>query len=139
MKECLFCKIANKEIPAKIIYENEKTMCILDINPISDGHCILIPKKHFEYFSNCDDDYLEEMAKTTKKVANIINQSALGNNGINYLINEKENANQEIMHLHIHLIPKFEKENGFNISIKRKNKKTIDENYGVLIHQLFLK
>ncbi|MGL4616898.1 MAG: HIT family protein [Mycoplasmoidaceae bacterium] len=139
MNECLFCKIINKKIPAKIIYEDAMTMCILDINPISDGHCIIIPKKHFEYFSICDDEYLTAITKTTKKVANIINNSSLDNNGINYLINEKTNAGQEIMHLHIHLIPKFKKEEGFDISVKRNNKKTIDESYDFFIHQLFLK
>ncbi|MGL4357759.1 MAG: HIT family protein [Cetobacterium sp.] len=139
MSECLFCKIINKEIPAKIIYEDEMTMCILDINPISDGHCIVMPKKHFDYFSVCDDDYLKAVTNTSKKVSNIINNSSLGNDGINYLVNEKVNANQEIMHLHMHLIPKFEKNEGFDISIKRNNKKTIDESYSILIHQLFLK
>ncbi|MGL5246328.1 MAG: HIT family protein [Mycoplasmoidaceae bacterium] len=139
MSKCLFCKIINKEVPAKIIYEDEMTMCILDIDPISDGHCIIIPKKHFEYFSICDNDYLVAITNTSKKIANIINNSSIENDGINYLINEKANAGQEIMHLHMHLIPKFKKNEGFNISIKRNNKKTIDESYSFLIHQLFLK
>ena len=137
MDKCLFCKIIKKEMNAKIIYEDDMTMCILDINPISDAHCIVMPKKHFEYFSNCDDDYLSAVAKTTKKIANVINSSSLGNDGINYLVNEKANANQEIMHLHMHIIPKFKKEEGFHVSVKRNNKKTIDETYEVLVHQLF--
>ncbi|MGL5591324.1 MAG: HIT family protein [Mycoplasmoidaceae bacterium] len=139
MSECLFCKIINKEIPAKIVYEDEMTMCILDIDPISDGHCIVMPKKHYEYFSVCDDDCLTAVTNTSKKVANIINKSSLGNDGINYLVNEKANAGQEIMHLHMHLIPKFKKDEGFDVSIKRNNKKTIDESYSILIHQLSFK
>ena len=91
------------------------------------------PKKHFEYFSICDDDYLSAVAKTTNKIATVSNSSSLGNDALNYLVNERANANQEIMHLHMHIIPKFKKEEGFHVSFKRNNKKTIDETYQVLI------
>jgi histidine triad (HIT) family protein len=75
--ECIFCKIANKEIPAKIIAENKDALAFLDIEPISDGHTIVIPKKHYQNLSQCDVETLHGVIDLVKQVSNEIQDSSL--------------------------------------------------------------
>jgi histidine triad (HIT) family protein len=75
--ECIFCKIVNKEIPAKIIAENKGAIAFLDVNPVSDGHTIIIPKKHFMNLSQCSDEYLADVINLTKIVSKNIQDSFL--------------------------------------------------------------
>lgn len=74
---CLFCKIINKEIPCNLIEENTYAMAFLDISPCSDGHTLVIPKKHCIDFVHCDDQYLKETFLLAKKVTDKIESSSL--------------------------------------------------------------
>ncbi|MDR0739924.1 MAG: HIT family protein [Mycoplasmataceae bacterium] len=130
--ECIFCKIVNKEIPAKIIAENKGAIAFLDVNPVSDGHTIIIPKKHFMNLSQCSDEYLADVINLTKIVSKNIQDSFLKPWGINYLSNEGNIAGQEIMHFHIHVIPKYGKDEGFKIGIGNKYLGNIDKIYNEL-------
>lgn len=129
MSTCLFCKIIQKEIPAKIIFENEYTIAFLDINPIADGHTLVIPKKCSKDLLSTDDLYLNEVALTIKKVSNILNNSALKPWGFNYLSNQGEMAGQEIFHFHFHIIPKYASNQGLLLSTKRELKFSLDDVY----------
>ncbi|MGL4647437.1 MAG: HIT family protein [Mycoplasmoidaceae bacterium] len=124
---CILCKIIKKEIPATILYEDDHTMCIMDINPMDEGHCLVFPKTHYENFTSSNPEDLKKVLLTSHKIAKAINNSSLNNLGINYLINENEVAGQEIMHLHFHLIPKYNQKEGFDIKINKRQQKTIDE------------
>ncbi len=103
--ECVFCKIINKEIPAEILYEDKYVIVFLDINPISKGHSLVVPKKHFESLEDVDDKYLKKIITRIKKVSSILIK-AVNKEGFNLLLNNKKAAGQLINHLHFHIIPR---------------------------------
>jgi histidine triad (HIT) family protein len=119
---CIFCKIANKEIPAKIVYEDENTLAFLDVNPRSKGHTLVIPKKHYETFDELPDDIAISLIKTIKKVVNIL--KSLNPDGYNILNNNNPIAGQEVPHVHFHIIPRYNDEQ--NEVIKFSEPITID-------------
>ena len=75
MTDCIFCKIVNKEIPARIVYEDEKYLAFLDINPTHEGQTLVIPKKHYKYVFDMPDEELKELAVVAKKVARAIDKA----------------------------------------------------------------
>jgi histidine triad (HIT) family protein len=75
--ECLFCNIANKKIPAKIIAENKGAIAFLDVKPLADGHTIVIPKKHYANLSTCSKTDLVFVMELVHDVANILTDSKL--------------------------------------------------------------
>lgn len=103
-KECIFCKIVKKEIPARLIEESENFIAILDANPKTEGHALIIPKSHYATLLDMPSNLAEEMLKLIKKIAKNLKQS----NGFNLLVNSSPAAGQVIMHAHIHLIPRKE-------------------------------
>jgi len=105
---CIFCKIVKREIPAKVIYEDEKTMAFLDINPRSKGHTLVIPKEHYETFEELPEDTALALIRTIKKVLEIL--KPLNFDGYNILNNNKPTAGQEVPHLHFHIIPRYKDE-----------------------------
>ncbi|MBW2993124.1 HIT family protein [Candidatus Woesearchaeota archaeon] len=107
---CIFCKIAKKEMPSEIVYENNNVMAFLDVHPTNPGHTLVIPKKHYRTLLETDDSVLKDMIVAVKKVANAVNE-AVGADGINVGINTEKAAGQVIFHTHIHLIPRFERDN----------------------------
>lgn len=118
---CLFCKIAEGSIPSYKIYEDEKVMAFLDINPVSKGHTIVIPKHHCEHVLDCNDEVYSHLMLVTKKLA--MNElKVLNADGINLLTNCKEAAGQSVPHFHFHIIPRFASGDGFHASfIKQEN------------------
>lgn len=102
--DCIFCKIINNEISSYKIYENDMVVCFLDINPLSSGHTLIIPKKHFKDISDIDSKYLSSINDATKYVYNLL-MSKLGPDGIRIVQNN--GICQEIKHYHVHLIPVY--------------------------------
>jgi histidine triad (HIT) family protein len=129
MSDCLFCKIVNKEIPARIIAENEHAIAFLDIEPCSDGHTLIIPKKHFKNFSSTPTEILASVCDLAKKVVEILDRSELKPYGFNYLSNENDVAGQVIFHFHLHIIPKYGKAEGFVGKCINKQLTPIEEVY----------
>ncbi|AGM26549.1 histidine triad protein [Spiroplasma syrphidicola EA-1] len=115
-KDCLFCQIIAQEIPSHKIYENEFVYAFLDIFPNSNGHTLVIPKVHSEYYTDTSDKYLSEVAIAAKKIAQQIYQT-LKPEGINFISNEKELAFQQVFHYHLHIVPKYEKNKGYNFNL----------------------
>ncbi len=104
--DCLFCKIVNGEIPCTKVYENEKVLSFMDISPMSDGHVLVIPKKHGSTILELPEtDFLAVMS-ATKKVAQAV-KKALNPDGINILQLNGEAANQVVPHLHVHIVPRW--------------------------------
>ncbi|UNT95219.1 HIT family protein [Allobaculum mucilyticum] len=103
---CLFCSIANGEIPSATIYEDEYLRVIFDINPASYGHALIIPKTHSASLLEADDETLEHVFKTARKLGNKM-ISELGAEGVNVIANCKEAAGQTIDHFHVHVIPRY--------------------------------
>lgn len=129
---CIFCDIVNKKIPANIIDENKNAIAFLDINPISDGHTVIISKNHYENLRVCPDEVLSDMICLAKKVAIKISDSKLQPWGFNYLCNDQKIAGQEIMHAHIHVIPKYGKNEGFILHTGTKYVDDVTKIYTVL-------
>ena len=104
---CIFCKIINKEIPSKIVYEDELVLAILDLSQATYGHTLVMPKKHYENIYEIDDETLAHLIKIVKKLAIKI-KNKLNAKGINILNNNEIAAGQSIMHLHFHIIPRYD-------------------------------
>lgn len=106
MNDCIFCKIINKEIPDSIIYEDDKTLAMLDIAPATQkgGHTLVMPKKHYELFSEMSDEDAKAVSLTVKKLAKALLKFG---DGLNILQNNKKVAGQYVPHVHFHMIPRF--------------------------------
>lgn len=126
MDNCIFCKIANKEIPGKIIYEDDICVAFLDLSQTTNGHTLIIPKKHFKNFLEVDNDTLAHMIKVTKDIANKI-VTKLNANGVNILTNANEVAGQTVMHFHLHIIPRYDNNDQIEINFSdRSNEVNLD-------------
>lgn len=113
MENCIFCKIVKGEIPSKKIYENEKILAFLDTNPMSKGHLLIIPKKHFENIYEIEDSYLKGIISVAKIIAESLKKS-LNTSGVNILHASGQDAQQSVFHFHIHLVPRY-KDDGLDI------------------------
>lgn len=114
---CIFCKIVNKDIPAHIIYEDESVLAILDISQTTIGHTLIIPKEHTENFLDCPKEILNKVTSVSQAIGNKI-MSNLGAQGMNIIANVNEIAGQTIMHFHLHLIPRYDSNDGISISMR---------------------
>ena len=104
--DCIFCKIAAGEIPSRKIYEDSDLIAIMDLNPTSKGHSLIIPKEHCTNIYNLDEDIAAKVMKTAKKLATKMTV-ALNCDGFNLLQNNGETAGQTMFHFHMHLIPRY--------------------------------
>lgn len=107
---CIFCKIANGEIPSKTLYEDDSFRVILDISPASKGHAIILPKNHAASLYEFSDEDAGKILIVAKKVATAL-KDILHCDGMNILQNNGEAAGQTVFHLHVHLIPRYENDN----------------------------
>lgn len=117
-KDCIFCKIADREIPSRIIFENDFTLAFLDNSPISKGHTIVIPKNHYSNLEVIPDYELSEVYKVVKNLAIRIHKN-LKIDGYNVLQNNFVAAGQVIKHFHVHVIPRNNDDENFRIKIPR--------------------
>ncbi len=106
-QNCIFCKIANGEIPSTTLYEDEDFRVILDMGPATRGHALLLPKEHYANLFELDDKLAAKALVTAKKVAARM-KDALGADGFNLVQNNGEAAGQTVFHFHMHLIPRYE-------------------------------
>lgn len=104
MEECIFCKIVNKEIPSKIVYEDNEILAFRDVNPVAPVHILVIPKKHIASLV----ELTQEDSILVSKIYMIINKIAEDENikgtGYRVVVNCGEDAGQEVKHLHFHLL-----------------------------------
>lgn len=107
MTDCIFCKIASHDIDAHTVYEDEKTIAFLDANPVSKGHMLVISKEHEKEITSLGDEATAALFSTVRKMAEGI-QSELDPDGINILQNNGEEAGQEVGHVHVHVIPRYD-------------------------------
>lgn len=107
---CIFCKIANGEIPSTTLYEDDDFRVILDLGPATRGHALLLPKNHFANLFELDDETAQKAILVAKKMAGKM-KVALGADGFNLVQNNGEAAGQTVFHFHMHLIPRYENDN----------------------------
>lgn len=104
--ECIFCKIANGEIPSATLYEDNDFRVILDVNPASKGHTLILPKKHAENLYDLPDETASKALVLAKNMASKI-EKALECDGLNLVQNNGETAGQTVFHFHMHIIPRY--------------------------------
>lgn len=106
MTDCIFCKIANGEIPAASIYEDEDFNVILDLGPVRRGHALILPKKHYADLFEIPEDLSFRALRVARKVGAAL-MKALSADGLQLTQNNGEAAGQTIFHYHLHLIPGY--------------------------------
>ena len=104
---CIFCKIANGEIPSATLYEDEEFRVILDLGPASKGHALILPKSHAANLFELPEETAGKAMVLAKKIAATLKEG-LHADGINLVQNNGEAAGQTVMHFHLHVIPRYE-------------------------------
>ena len=103
---CIFCRIANGEIPSKTLYEDERFRVILDLGPATRGHALILPKEHFANLYELPEETAGEVMKLAKKMMATITER-LGCEGFNLVQNNGDLAGQTVFHFHMHMIPRY--------------------------------
>lgn len=104
--DCIFCKLANGQIPSKTLYEDENFRVILDLGPATKGHSLILPKEHAANLYELPDDTAGEAMRLAKKMANSMREK-LHCDGLNLVQNNGAAAGQTVEHFHIHVIPRY--------------------------------
>lgn len=113
---CVFCDIVAGKIPCKKVAENKNALAFLDISPLANGHTVIISKKHYSDWQNTPANVLADMVKLSQEVADKLSKSKYKPWGFNYLSNQGSIAGQAVFHVHLHVIPKYFKNQGFKLS-----------------------
>lgn len=117
----IFCKIVKGEIPSKTIYEDDKVLVILDVNPRGNGHSLIIPKKHYKDLYDIDNETLIHIFDVAKKIGDMLEEK-LHCNGIT--LEQNNGICQEVKHFHLHVIPRYKYDDIIDV----------DEVYNILKH-----
>ena len=132
--DCIFCKIISKEIPAKILYEDNDSISFLDAFPVAKGHTLVIPKKHFAKIQDMPSDLNQKLFDSVHKMINKVD--ALEGSTLVAVHNGKESG-QEVPHVHVHLIPRRVTDSAGPVHSMFKNKIELsDSEYETLINEL---
>ena len=126
MNGCIFCKIIKGEIPSYTIYEDDKMKAFLDVNPVSNGHVLLIPKTHYKNFLDTPDELIKEMYHIIKTKIYPLLEEKLQITGLSIC-----QIGKDVNHYHIHLIPQYEDEE-FDFKYNKENIKDVEEIYNKL-------
>lgn len=114
---CIFCKIADNQITSYKIYEDDYVMAFLNTNPVTKGHALVIPKKHYDTLLSCPSDLLSKVMNVVQKIGQV-QIKLLGAKGVNILTNCYEAAGQAVKHFHVHVIPRYEANDGFKLEMQ---------------------
>ena len=124
-QNCIFCKIANKEMDSKIVFEDEKCLAVLDIHPATTGHILLFPKEHYMMMPMVPNEVLGHLNFIAKSLCPILIET-LNSNDITVFIANGAAAGQQSQHFMLHLIPRYE-EDGLDFDLKNKNGRELNE------------
>lgn len=105
MTDCIFCKVINGDAPSWKVYENEHVYAFLDIHPASRYHTLVIPKKHYTNMFDIPEAELKEVVSVVKKLTTLF-QKKLGLKNIQYITNAGAEAQQDVFHFHMHIVPR---------------------------------
>ncbi|MDY4762054.1 HIT family protein [Streptococcus thoraltensis] len=114
MENCIFCQIIAGDIPSSKVYEDDKVVAFLDITQTTTGHTLLIPKEHVRNVLDMDKAVAQDVFSRLPKVARAV-QKATGAAGMNIINNNEEVAGQTVFHAHVHLVPRFDENDGIEI------------------------
>ena len=109
--DCIFCSIVAGDIPARTVYETDDVVAFLDANPLARGHTLVIPKAHATHVGDIDEAVASALFAAVTELTPRV-QSAVDADGANVGINDGEAAGQEVPHVHVHVIPRFDGDGG---------------------------
>lgn len=117
MEKDIFCKIIDGEIPSHVVYEDEDVIAILDISQVTKGHTLVICKKHYDTFLSVPVDIMHKVMDVAQRIGQA-QIAGLHAKGVNILTNCYEAAGQSVPHFHVHVIPRYEESDGFQLEMK---------------------
>ena len=106
-ESCIFCRMARKQAPVSCVYEDEKVMAFLDVRPLNEGHTLVIPKEHYETIFEIPEQLITYLHRIVKRVALAV-EKATKADGISIFQQNGKAAGQEVFHLHVHVVPRYE-------------------------------
>ena len=108
MTDCIFCRILAGELRGTFVYRDERVAAFMDIRPVNPGHLLVVPIQHGAYLADIDDETAADVMRVGHKLAAAIRSSGIRCEGINLFLADGEAAMQEVFHVHLHLIPRFD-------------------------------
>lgn len=105
--ECVFCAIVAREASSSLVYEDDRVVAFLDINPVNPGHLVVVPRAHAPYLADIDEETGAHVFRVAQRLAQSLRDSGLQCEGINLFLADGEAAFQEVPHLHLHVFPRF--------------------------------
>jgi histidine triad (HIT) family protein len=108
MSDCIFCDIIARTAPASVVYEDDIVLAIMDIGAVNPGHVLVIPKQHFALMGEMDEETGAYLFKVTMRLVQAVRRSGLRCEGVNLFLADGEAAFQEVPHVHMHVLPRFE-------------------------------
>ena len=104
MADCLFCKIINREIPASIVYEDDRVLAFTDINPQAPTHLLVVPKRHIASLNDLSADDDQSVGEVVRRAAAIAKERGISAGGFRTVFNTNRDAGQTVFHIHLHLL-----------------------------------
>lgn len=117
MEDCIFCKIIDNQIPSRKVFENDDVLAFFDTSQATPGHTLIVPKKHVENIMDYDEELAATVFSYLPQIARGIKASHPDIQGINIINNNGEMAYQTVFHSHIHVIPRFGKDDSFSMTM----------------------
>ena len=117
MHDDVFCKIVRGEIPCYKIYEDQDVLAFLDISQVTKGHALVIPKEHYDNFLSVPQEVMHKVMDVAQRIGQV-QISMMGAKGVNILTNCYEAAGQSVKHFHVHVIPRYDEEDGLKLEMK---------------------
>ena len=116
----VFCKIIDGEIPCHKLYEDDDVLAFLDISQVTKGHALVISKKHYDNFLSTPQEVMHKVMDVAQRIGQV-DIKILGAKGVNILTNCYPEAGQSVMHFHVHVIPRYNEGEGFEITMKNNS------------------
>lgn len=107
MSDCVFCGIVEGRLPASTVYEDEIVVAFMDTRPVNPGHLLVVPKRHFEFMNDMDEETGAHLFRVTMRIQQAMRRSLPKCEGINFFLADGAVAGQEVPHVHLHVLPRF--------------------------------
>lgn len=104
MNDCIFCKIARKEIPAKVVYEDDRILAFDDINPQAPVHVLIIPKEHYASLNDIPEEKKDLLGYILLKARQVAQEKGIGESGYRTVLNTAKDSGQDVFHIHFHVL-----------------------------------
>jgi len=116
-RDCVFCKIVRRELPASIVREDASTLAFMDIRPMNPGHVLVIPKAHAAYVEDLPSEAVGPILEAAKEISRAMRSSGIRCEAVSFYLANGAEAGQEVFHVHLHLIPRW-RGDGFGLRVR---------------------